>query len=112
MHPDGSGEPRKRAQGRTTIVRPTSGLDDRNDHRPMPMRASDMVATSPYTDPQVASPRSAKIADSHVARVRVRRSRPMSAFEEWTLEGLCTHFEFVHREMHDHCFAWVLGAGA
>jgi len=36
----------------------------------------------------------------------------MRGSEEWTLEGLCTHFKFVHDEMTDHCFAWVLGAGA
>ena len=32
--------------------------------------------------------------------------------EEWTLEGFCSYFEFVHDKMADHSFAWVLGAGA
>lgn len=29
----------------------------------------------------------------------------------WTLKGFCSHFRFVHEKMHDHAFAWVLGAG-
>lgn len=31
---------------------------------------------------------------------------------EWTLEGLVDHFDFVHHDMLDHKFVWVLGAGA
>lgn len=30
----------------------------------------------------------------------------------WTLKGFCSQFQFVHQKMHDHAFAWVLGAGA
>ena len=31
---------------------------------------------------------------------------------EWTLQGLCNYFKFLHEKLPDHAFAWVLGAGA
>jgi protein O-mannosyl-transferase len=30
----------------------------------------------------------------------------------WTLSGFLEHFRFVHTNMRDHAYAWVLGAGA
>ncbi len=30
----------------------------------------------------------------------------------WTLSGFLEHFRFVHKNMRDHAYAWVLGAGA
>ena len=31
---------------------------------------------------------------------------------QWTLDGFCDHFGFVHHKMRDHKYAWILGAGA
>ncbi len=30
---------------------------------------------------------------------------------EWTLDGFIEHFDFVHHQMPDHKFVWILGAG-
>ncbi|MCY0988750.1 SIR2 family protein [Nannocystis sp. ILAH1] len=39
-------------------------------------------------------------------------SRLAAQATRWKLQGFLEHFRFVHRNMPDHPYAWVLGAGA